>query len=81
MKCKVKPVFGFYNELKRRVKHFVDFHLGVKLQSVGYGQGYRSYCLFICLGFWWAVMGFELIPEEEEHLEETEQRPGEGVRP
>ena len=66
MKRKVKPIFNVYNELKRPVKNFIDFHLGVKLQSVGYGEWFRSYCLFICLGFWWMVLGFELIPKEAE---------------
>jgi len=75
MKYKVEPIFGFYNELKRRAEYFVDFYLGVTLQSIGYRQGYKDFCLLICLGFWWVVLGFKLIPKGAEHLEETEQRP------
>ena len=75
MKYKVKPIFGFYNELKRRAECFVDFYLGVTLQSIGYRQGYKDFCLLICLGFWWVVLGFKLIPKGAEHLEEIEQRP------
>lgn len=73
MRYKVEPIFGFYNELKRQAKYF-NFHLGVTLQSLGYRQGYKDFCLFICLGFWWVVLGFKLIPKMAEHLEETEQR-------
>ena len=63
MKYKVKPIFGFYNEPKRRAKYFVDFYLGVILQSIGYRQGYKDFCLFIHLGFWWIELGFKLIPK------------------
>ena len=75
MKYRVEPIFDFNNELKRRPKYFVDFHLGVTLQSIGYRQGYKDFCLFIYLGFWWVELGFKLIPKRAEHLEETEQRP------
>lgn len=75
MKYRVEPIFDFNNELKRRAKYYVDFHLGVTLQSIGYRQGYKDFCLLICLGFWWVVLGFKLIPKGAEHLEETEQRP------